>query len=254
MPTLLAIIAHPDDESYSFGGTLALATSAGWRCVVLSLTSGEGGKRHDGGPIGKAAIGEARERELAASCKVLGAEPPEFWRLPDGHVREQPSQVSRLRDFIESSHPDLIVSLGEDGAYGHPDHIAAYRWLLEAWQSLGASRPPLLLAAFAPGLFLPQYRKCLSMMGDPPTPAPEKIGGAAAWHYQLPISQVAPTKLASIAAHRTQLPGGDPEAIFPPDIVQKLLDFERFSDATGRSHARARQLLASLAAGASTHR
>ena len=56
MPTLLAVIAHPDDESYSFGGTLALAAQAGWRCHVLSLTSGEGGKRNDGGPDGQVQV------------------------------------------------------------------------------------------------------------------------------------------------------------------------------------------------------
>ena len=51
MPALLAIIPHPDDESYSFGGTLALAAAASWRCLVQCATSGERGKRHDGGPL-----------------------------------------------------------------------------------------------------------------------------------------------------------------------------------------------------------
>ena len=53
-------------------------------------------------------------------------------------------------------------------------------------------------------------------------------------------------KLASIAAHQSQLPGGDPEALFPPGIVASLLDVEKFEDASGRRDATTAQLLASL--------
>lgn len=247
MPTLLAIIAHPDDESYSFGGTVALAALEGWRCRVISLTSGEAGKRHDGGPTVRAEVGPAREGELALSCAILGAEQPEFWRLHDGHLTEEPPQAARLRTAIEALGPDLILALGRDGAYGHPDHIAVYRWLMEAWQALAEPRPPLLLAAFPPGLFLPQYEKCLGMMGEPPSPAPAEIG-ASAWQYELRTAAVASTKAASIAAHRTQLPGGDPEAIFPPGIIARLLEVERFSDARGFKDARVAALIESLAA------
>lgn len=248
VPTLLAIIAHPDDESYGFGGTLALAARSGWRCEVISLTSGEGGKRHDGGPVGRAQVGLSRERELADSCTILGAKPPEFWHLPDGHLRDQPSQAGRLRSVIEARSPDLVIALGEDGAYGHPDHIAVYEWLLEAWRTVPAPRPPLLLAAFPRGLFLPQYQRCLPMMGEPPNPPADEIG-ASPWHYKLPIGEVAATKLASISAHRSQLPGGDPEAIFPPGIVAQLLGVECFSDARGFHDAGVAALLAGFAVG-----
>ncbi|MEP6872446.1 MAG: PIG-L deacetylase family protein [Anaerolineaceae bacterium] len=245
MPTLLAILAHPDDESYSFGGTLALASQAGWRCFVLSVTSGEGGKRHDGGPGGQVQVGLARERELTTSCSLLGVQPPEFWRLPDGHLREQAPQTVRLGSVIETQRPDFIFSLGPDGAYGHPDHIAVFQWLMEAWRSASTPRPSLLLAAFPRGLFLPQYRKCLSMMGRPPSPAASEIGSTA-WQYEVPITTVAPTKLASLAAHRSQLPGGDSEALFPPGIVSSLLEVERFSDARATTNEAVASLLGSL--------
>jgi len=240
VPTLLAIIPHPDDESYSFGGTIALAAKAGWRCVVHCASAGEKGKRQDGGATGRDAVGRARKRELEASCRVLGAEPPIVWGLPDGGLSFCPSQATRVRELVSEFQPHLVLALGSDGAYGHPDHIAVYRWVLEAWR--GSSAPPLLFAAFESGLFLPQYEKCIGMMGDPPEPAPEAIG-ATGWHYTVDVSRVQETKLAAIGAHRSQLPEGDPHAIFPSEIVGRLLTVERFTDATGGQQPAVQALL-----------
>ena len=246
VPTLLAIIPHPDDESYSFGGTIALAAKAGWRCVVHCVSTGENGKRHDGGPVGPSAVGAARTEELSASCRLLGTEAPILWGLPDGGLSRCESQVDRISQLFEEIRPDLVFALGSDGAYGHPDHIAVYRWVMDAWRQ--SKRPPsLLLAAFERGLFLPQYEKCITMMGDPPSPAASTVG-ATRWQYSVDISSAAATKLAAIGAHRSQLPGGDPHALFPGDIVSRLLSVERFTDATGVHQPRVQTLLDSFEA------
>lgn len=227
MRTLLAVIPHPDDESYSFGGTMALAAAAGWRCLVQCATSGERGKRHDGGPPGALHLAKTREAELAASCRILGAEPPVFWGLPDGGLRRHTGEARRLAALLQTLAPDVVLTLGPDGAYGHPDHVELNRWVTEA--VMAAPRPPALLwPVFPPGLFLPQYERCIAMMGEPPSPAAEEIGSDA-WEYEVAIAALRETKLAAIAAHRTQLPGGDPAAIFPPGIVAALLDVERFT-------------------------
>lgn len=244
MPTLLAIIPHPDDESYSFGGTIALAARAGWRCVVVCASSGERGKRYGSGDplwwlarglkrLGKPGLQRrmlagVRERELAESCRRLGAEGPRFWRLPDGALALEASQGTRVAGLIGELRPDMVLTLGADGAYGHPDHLAAHRWVVEGWQALPEPRPVLLFAAFPAGLFLPQYEKCIGMMGNPPSPAPGEIGTRARVLFEVDIQPAADEKLAAIGAHRSQLPGGDPEAIFPPGIVAALLDLERF--------------------------
>jgi LmbE family N-acetylglucosaminyl deacetylase len=228
MPTLLAIAPHPDDESYSFGGTIALAAKAGWACHILALTSGEKGKRHDGPPASPATTGPAREAELASSAAALGAAHPDFWRLSDGGLATQPSQSARLVEYCRTLQPDAVLSLGSDGAYGHPDHVTAFRWTLEAIASLPSPRPALLLATFPTSLFLPQYEKCIGMMGEPPNPPASAIGSAT-HDLALDISTVADQKLASIAAHRSQLPGADPHALFPPGIIAALLQRERFT-------------------------
>lgn len=250
MPILLAVIPHPDDESYSFGGTIALAARAGWRCVVHCATDGEGGERHDGGPAGAVAVGRARRAELAASCSALGAEAPVFWGLPDGGLPAAASEVARLRGIFADLQPDLVLALGADGAYGHPDHLAVHRWVADARAGTGGGAPAVLYAAFPRGVFRVQYEKCVAsgIMGDPPMLSAAEVG-TGAWDYEVPIGTVAEVKLRAIAMHHTQLPGGDPDALFPPGIVATLLGTERFSDATGHARPEVAALLARLAEG-----
>jgi LmbE family N-acetylglucosaminyl deacetylase len=243
VPKLLAIIPHPDDESYSFGGTIALAARAGWDCLAVSCSSGEQGE-FDRKPTTAASLGPIRETELARSCRVLGAREPEFWHWPDGALASLDGTEDVHRLFVRLR-PDLVLTLGADGVYGHPDHVAVYRWVAAAWAASEEPRPALLFAAFPRGLFLPQYKKCLDLLGDPPMPPTSAIGGSPV-HYEVPVARVAATKLAAISAHATQLPGGQPEALFPPGIVTSLLEFERFTDARGVAHVETAALLGSL--------
>lgn len=228
MPAALALLPHPDDEAYSFAGTLRLLSRAGWDCRVECASAGEKGKRHDGGPTDGASVALARMAELAASCNVLGALPPRCWGLPDGGLAALPSQADRISALFAEIGPDAVLSLGADGAYGHPDHTALYRWTAEALSAGGAGGPAWLTAAFPRGLFLPQYEKCIGMMGFPPDPPARDIGREA-FDLEVDISGVREAKLAAIRAHRSQLPGGDAEALFPPGIVGALLDVERFT-------------------------
>lgn len=223
---------HPDDEAYSIAGAVAILTASGWDVSIHCASSGEQGKRHDGGPAEPAAIAAVRESELRRSCEYVGAFEPYCWRLPDGHLRDVPSQANRLSALIRGASPDVVVTLGPDGVYGHPDHIAVHRWVVEGWSELRSQRPALLFTAFPHGLFLPQYFKCQGMMGDPPSPPAAEIG-ALAWDLEVDIAAVRGLKLAAVAAHRSQLPGGDPYALFPPGVLAGCLDYERFTLAPG---------------------
>jgi N-acetyl-1-D-myo-inositol-2-amino-2-deoxy-alpha-D-glucopyranoside deacetylase len=232
MATLLAIIPHPDDEAYAFGGTITLAARAGWRCLVECVTFGEGGERHDGGGPDPGMVALARARELDDSCAKLGAKPPEFWGWPDGGLVDRKDGVRRTRTAIRRAQADVVLSLGPDGAYGHPDHLAVYAWVRDAIATL-ESAPLTLYAAFSRGLFLPQYDKCVAsgIMGDPPLLAAEGIGVDQP-DIALSTAAVRDLKLAAIGAHRSQLPGGDPRALFPDGLVDALLDEEWFTVGT----------------------
>lgn len=245
MPSALAIIPHPDDESYSFAGTLALLAKWGWRCRVVCATKGEGGERHDGGPAGPDAVGAARESELRRSCEELGAGYGGCWGLPDGGVRARDAEPL-VREALEAEPFDLLFSLGRDGAYGHPDHLELHSAIARVWASSRRSGR-LLFAAFPPGLFAPQYEKCVAsgIMGKPPRLRADEVGTDAR-HYETDIARVAQVKLAAIAAHRTQLPDGDPRGLFPPGLVDALLGSERFLDASGQADQAMNALFTSL--------
>ncbi|MEZ4492113.1 MAG: PIG-L deacetylase family protein [Dehalococcoidia bacterium] len=235
MPNLLAIIPHPDDETYAFAGTIALAAKAGWKCHVHCASFGEGGERHDGGDPDPGMLALARARELDASCARLGAQPPDIWGLPDGGLAGRKEGVRKARSAMRRTNAAVVLSLGSDGAYGHPDHLAVHRWVQQAWETI-EEKPVLLYAAFPPGLFRPQYERCVisGIMGDPPLLEPQDIGQHTA-DICVDIRAVAASKREAIAAHATQLQDGDPETMFPAGIVPALMERETYGIATGES-------------------
>jgi LmbE family N-acetylglucosaminyl deacetylase len=128
---LMAVLGHPDDESLGVGGTLAKYASEGIEIFLLSATRGEGGRYRSYRPAdpqhpGAAALGEIRETELRAAASVLGLHEVEFLGYRDQHLdRANPQEaVSRIACHFRRVRPDVVVTFGADGAYGHPDHIA----------------------------------------------------------------------------------------------------------------------------------
>jgi LmbE family N-acetylglucosaminyl deacetylase len=227
--TLLAIIPHPDDESYAFAGTIALAARAGWRCLVECVTFGEGGQRHDGGDPDRGVLALTRARELDASCRLLGAGPPDYWGWPDGGLAERKDGVRRARAAMRRAGADVVLGPGLDGAYGHPDHLAVHRWIAEGVEAL-EEQPLVLFAAFPEGLFVPQYEKCVAsgIMGDPPQLGHGEVGLGEP-DLRIDVESARDLKLAAIGAHRSQLPAGEPRALFPPGIVDRLQAEEWFT-------------------------
>lgn len=246
MPRILALVPHPDDEAYSVAGTLALAARVGWSCTVIAVSAGEAGQCHNGAAADSAALADLRLAELARSCAVLGAEAGPSPRLPDGGLARDPRLSDAVAAAIRAAAPDLLLTLGPDGAYGHPDHLALHRAVVAAVEAAPAP-PAVLFAAFPSGLFRPQYDLCRPILGDPPAVAPADLGVERP-DVRIPIAAVADRKLAALAAHASQLPGGDPAAIFPPGIVPALLRDEWFLLRCPADMARVARLLLDIEA------
>jgi LmbE family N-acetylglucosaminyl deacetylase len=128
---LLAVLAHPDDESLGFGGTLAKYAAEGIDVFLLTATKGERGRYFghragDDGHPGSAALAGIREGELRDAAAVLGVGDVSLLDYPDGGLdRAVPREaIGRIAEHIARVRPDVVVTFGPDGAYGHPDHIA----------------------------------------------------------------------------------------------------------------------------------
>lgn len=124
---LLAVLAHPDDESFGLGGTLAHYAAQGVETSLLTATRGERGRyfdNRDRPPDDD--VGRIRERELRAAASELGVASVEVLGYRDGGLDSAPTQevVGRIVSHVREIRPHVVTSFGFDGAYGHPDHIA----------------------------------------------------------------------------------------------------------------------------------
>lgn len=225
---LLGIFPHPDDESWAAGGLLARCAADGTEVTVATATRGEAGPRPRGmsGPLG-----ELRTGELTAACAALGVGPPPvFLDLPDGGVAElEPARaVAPFVELVRRLAPQVVVTLGGDGGYGHRDHLAVTRLALRACADL-EPLPRVLHCAFPPGLFAPVWRMLRPVVD--PSVRLDDLG--AEWQDAPLVVDVRPVrerKIAALAAHRSQLPpGGDPMGFLVPGLLAALLDEERYT-------------------------
>jgi LmbE family N-acetylglucosaminyl deacetylase len=135
----MSIHAHPDDQEFSIGGTLAKWAQAGCEIISVVITSGDSGS-NDASKDGshKKELAELREKEQLAANAVLGIKETVFLRYPDGEL--EPSIVLRkdLTRLIRQFKPDTVSTGNPEGwFYGdeylnHPDHRAAAQAACEA--------------------------------------------------------------------------------------------------------------------------
>lgn len=124
--TLMAVLAHPDDETLGCGGTLARYSDEGVETHVLTATRGQSGRHGPGEHPGRDALGRIREAEERAAAEELGVDHVRFLDYVDGALdRADPEEVVRdIAEHLRSARPDVVLTFGPEGAYGHPDHIA----------------------------------------------------------------------------------------------------------------------------------
>jgi LmbE family N-acetylglucosaminyl deacetylase len=133
---LLGVFAHPDDEVFCVGGTLAQWAEAGCETMIISATRGEAGQIQDAHAASRGTLGVVREHELRAACARLGVQRVACLDYGDGALAEVDGATlaGDVATFIRDFQPDVVVTFGPDGGYGHPDHIAISRATTQACQ------------------------------------------------------------------------------------------------------------------------
>jgi LmbE family N-acetylglucosaminyl deacetylase len=144
---LLAILAHPDDETLGIGGVLARYAAEGVEVHLVTATRGEGGRFRglkDGeGHPGREKLAAIRESELNAAASVLGIASVTQLGYEDGRLDQADPReaTARIAAAIRRQRPDVVITFPPDGGYGHPDHIAICQ-LATAGVVLAASATP----------------------------------------------------------------------------------------------------------------
>ena len=124
---LMCVLAHPDDESLGTGGALALSAAEGIATYLVTATRGERGRFGDA--VTRPApdvVGRTREAELRAAAEELGLREVCFLDYPDGALDgvDAAEAIARIAGHLRRVRPQVVVTFGPEGAYGHTDHIA----------------------------------------------------------------------------------------------------------------------------------
>lgn len=124
-PALLAVFAHPDDETFRPGGTLALLARQGVGVHVLTATRGHAGSCGDPPQCTQQELPALRETELRCACSALGLNPPRLLDYQDGHLADVvPEEIlEHILAAAAEIHPQVLLTFGPDGLSGHADHI-----------------------------------------------------------------------------------------------------------------------------------
>ena len=224
--TLLVVTAHPDDESFGPGGTLARCADLGARIVLLCATRGEAGKAGDPPLCGPEDLPRVREEELRQAAAVLGIAEVRFLGYVDRQVEQadQEELTARLAQAMEEWRPAAVVTMPPGGISGHADHRAVCR----------ATTRAFFLARRAAGLPTALYYWTL------PADRIRAIRGQGPAHpldaartTVVDVSATLDRKIAAIRCHRTQL-AEMPILAATPAAQRRFLGGEYFQRAATR--------------------
>jgi len=253
---LVAVHAHPDDESITMGGTLAAAVASGVRVTLVTCTLGEEGEVIGDDAAGLVAtgadqLGGFRWWELHHACEQLritdrrllggaGAyrdsgmagmpsadHPRAFVRAAPGAPGHERA-VTDLLDVLDEVRPDVVVGYDADGGYGHPDHVTAHQVMREAARRAGV---PRVLAVVRPRAV---FAAAVARLDVPDGLLAPKDGDLAfevddaTVDVAVPVGWWAPVRQAALAAHATQVRVLDGGFALSNLIAQPVLDVEYF--------------------------
>jgi N-acetyl-1-D-myo-inositol-2-amino-2-deoxy-alpha-D-glucopyranoside deacetylase len=224
-PTLFAIFAHPDDETFRPGGTLALLARWGAKVHVLTLTHGEAGSWGEPALCTLDELPGVREHELRCACAALGIEPPHLLSYPDGGLTDaDPERVcADILAVARQVHPQALLSFGPDGLSGHPDHIMVGQWAAEIFhgtEGISALYTVAVPQSLAARLGMKQVH-----------PVPDEMIALS-----VDVSSVWEKKLAALHCHATQW-SLSPMRSAPSEQQRLFFGQEHFVRAAVRSSA-----------------
>lgn len=251
--TLLLVHAHPDDESILTGGVICRAHLDGHRVVLVTATRGEAGEIHnmDDAAV-RPRLAATRTEELRNACEILGVDRHEFLGYRDSGMAgaqggEGPATFAaasleeasaRLAAVLREERPDVVVTYGAEGTYGHPDHRKAHDSTLAALDLLAAEgwRPRKLYLHAVPRSLVQTVVDVARVAGiQLPADLVRRIEGTPDDEITtiVDVTDTLDCKLAACAAHLSQMNPALPLASMAADVFEPAFGVERFVLARG---------------------
>ncbi len=142
---ILAVFAHPDDESFGPGGTLCRYALTGHTVDLMTFTRGEAGSLGISKELPDEELAKRRSLELECAARKLHIHNLTILDFPDKKLKELPDDKGTgvIRKKIEEFNPDVVITFHPNGISGHPDHQTVSKWTYETVK--GMKKPPRLL-------------------------------------------------------------------------------------------------------------
>jgi LmbE family N-acetylglucosaminyl deacetylase len=151
---ILVVLAHPDDESFGMGGTLAYYAKNGVEVHLVCATRGEAGEVAPEMLEGFDSIARLRENELRCAAGILGLSGVHFLEYRDSGMPGSPDNdhpealirapveevAARITCHIREIRPDVVITFDPVGGYHHPDHIAIHKATVKAFYAAGDAK------------------------------------------------------------------------------------------------------------------
>lgn len=256
--SLLAVFAHPDDEAFGSGGTLARYAADGVQITLVCATRGEVGEIADPALATPATLGAVRETELRTAARAMGFSDVRFLGYRDSGMVgtadnanplalvNAPAEpvVEQLVRIMREVRPQAVITFDPNGGYGHPDHIAIHEHTVAAFHAAGdglrypaagaAWQPARLFYTVVPRALFRTLREQLAAQGVDTSDFDRFEEGGRAWpddqiHVALDVTPTVAAKWDALNAHRTQF---GPTNIFrrmPETTAQQILSREHFA-------------------------
>ena len=276
--SVLAAFAHPDDEGFGGGGTLAMLVDRGAHVTLVCSTNGDVGEISDLTLATPENLAQVRQEELRRAMAVTGVPDVRFLNYRDSgmdgaednshpsslHQAQPEKVVEQLTSIIREVRPQMVITHDPTGGYGHPDHRAVCRHATRAFSTAGDTTafPDRLGSgreAWTPGLlyyvcfprsnFRRMWRQMLDLGITPPFASldVETIGTPDdTVTTTLDVSRYVDTKIASLDCHRTQISPNGPFAKLPQDMMREIMSTEYFTLAAPENPGKEADLLAGL--------
>jgi LmbE family N-acetylglucosaminyl deacetylase len=264
---LLAAFAHPDDEGFGSGGTLAMLVARGAQITLVCGTNGDVGEISDPALATPENLAQVRQQELRNAMSVTGIPDIRFLNYrdsgmagtadnehPDSLHQADPSKVVQtLLDVIRETGPHIVITHDPSGGYGHPDHRAMCQHATEAYRLAMANqdtaRACLYYVCFPRSSFQRMWQKMVEMDISPPFASQDidKVGTPdEEVTTVLDISSYVDVKIESLNRHQTQINPDGPFAQLPQEMMREIMGTEYYTLVFPEGATAEKDLLGSL--------